>query len=33
LLRRLDRFIDAVQGSMRVRGQRWVVAFRHDVSS
>ena len=33
LLGALDPFIDAVEGTMRVRGQRWVVALRHGVSS
>jgi hypothetical protein len=33
LLGCLDPFIDAVEGSMRVRGQGWVVDFRHGDSS
>jgi hypothetical protein len=33
LLGCLDPFIDAVEGTMRVRRQGWLVAFRHGVSS
>ncbi|KAA0069147.1 hypothetical protein CIW53_13640 [Rhodanobacter sp. T12-5] len=33
LLRCLDRFIDAVEGCVRIRGERWLVAFRHGVYS
>jgi len=32
-LRCPDPFIDAVKGSMRIRGQGWLVVFRHGISS
>lgn len=33
LLRCPDSFVDAVERGVRIRGQRWLVAFRHGVSS